>query len=363
MKKTLALFLVLALLLPVMASAATLGPIGLGKMYVYTSNGKSLNVRSAPETGDNIIGHVAFGGEVNVVGFYGDWAEISWGDTTAYVQKRFLQWYEPKDKPQPQPTKDPEAGEKARMQHELDTEVAIDPITVEVHATRTSGWINLRQEPSKIAKRLDSFPDGVQLQANAETENWYRVTDPKMNQPGYIHKNYVTVVVRPEPVPVETTDSLGTLNVNGAFELQCKIPDGYQLQIMSSQKTRIIANLIADDAQKPQMVLTVAFDEQYTGVEKMNDMSDEDIEVLKQSFSALSDIEFSEAQTGEGTKLLVAKEKGEDEDYVSILTVYKGYLVEFVLTPNPEAAEQTLTDDQIQKSIDFLTDLQFVPAA
>ena len=74
MKKTLALFLVLALLLPVMASAATLGPIGLGKMYVYTSNGKSLNVRSAPETGDNIIGHVAFGGEVNVVGFYGDWA-------------------------------------------------------------------------------------------------------------------------------------------------------------------------------------------------------------------------------------------------------------------------------------------------
>ena len=229
MKKTLALFLVLALLLPVMASAATLGPIGLGKMYVYTSNGKSLNVRSTPETGDNIIGHVAFGGEVNVVGFYGDWAEISWGDTTAYVQKRFLQWYEPKDKPQPQPTKDPEAGEKARMQHELDSEVAIDPITVEVHATRTSGWINLRQEPSKIAKRLDSFPDGVQLQANAETENWYRVTDPKTNQPGYIHKNYVTVVVRPEPVPVETTDSLGTLNVNGAFELQCRIPDGYQL--------------------------------------------------------------------------------------------------------------------------------------
>ena len=362
MKKLLAVLLVLALLIPMIAAAESPGLIGLGKMFVYTSNGKSLNVRSTPETGDNIIGHVKYGGEVNVVGFYGDWAEISWGDTTAYVQKRFLQWYAPKDKPQPQPTEDPNAEEKAKLQHELDSEVAINPITIEVHATRSSGWINLRQEPSKISKRLDSFADGVQLQANGETDNWYRVTDPRTNQPGYIHKNFVTVVSQPEPVTVETTDSLGTLNVNGTFDLQCRIPDGYKLQIMSSQKTRIIAALIADDVQKPQMVLTVAFDEQYTGIDRMNDMSDEDIETLKQSFTALNEIEFSEAQTGEGTKLLIARETGEDEDYVSILTVYKGYVVEFVLTPNPEAAEQTLTDDQIQKSIDFLTELQFVPA-
>ena len=360
MKKTLAVLLVLTLLVPIVALA---GGFGLGTMYVYTSNGKALNVRSTPDTGDNIIGHLNFGDACDVVGFYGDWAEIKWGDTTAYVQKRFLQWYEPKDKPQPQPTKDPDAGEKAKMQQELDSEVAIDPITLEVHATRASGRINLRQEPSKIAKRLDSFDDGVQLQANAETINWYRVIDPKNNQPGYIHKNYVTVVPQPEPVPVETVGDLGTVNVNGAFDLQCTIPDGYKLQIMSSQKTRILADLIPDDVQRPQMFLTVAFDDQYSGIEKMNDMSDEDIETLKQSFTTMNDIEFSEAQTGEGTKLLVAKEAGEDEDYVSIITVYKGYLIEFVLMPNPEAADQTLTDDQIQKSIDFLTNLQFVPAA
>jgi hypothetical protein len=89
----------------------------------------------------------------------------------------------------------------------------------------------------------------------------------------------------------------------------------------------------------------------------------EDLETLKKSYTDMNEVEFSEAETGEGTKLLVAKETGEDEDFVSFLSVYKGYTVEFVLTPNPAAADQTLTDDQIQKCVNFLTGLQFIPAA
>ena len=357
MKRLLSVLLVLMLLVP---SALAVGPLGPGRMYVVTDNGKSLNVRSEPRSGDNVIGHVKYGGAVDVVEFYDGWAEISWGDTTAYVMSRFLQWYVPQDKPQP--TEDPNAKEKAKMQKELDSEVSIDPLMLQAHPTRSSGWVNLRQEPSKNAKRLDSFADGTPLQAFGETTNWYHVTNPMTNKVGYVHKNFVIVMPQPEPVPVETTADLGKLSVNGVFDLQCKIPEGYSLQIMSSQKTRIIASLIADDAQKPQMVLTVVFDEQYADVDRMNDMPDEDLETLKKTFTVLNEIEFSEAQTGEGTKLLVAKEAGEDEDYVSLISVYKGYLVEFVLTPNPAAADQTLTDDQIQKCIDFLTDLQFVPA-
>ena len=52
MRKLLSLLLVLALLLPVAAATAEIigGP---GYMYVYTANGKTLNVRSSPNTGDN----------------------------------------------------------------------------------------------------------------------------------------------------------------------------------------------------------------------------------------------------------------------------------------------------------------------
>lgn len=358
MKKLFSILLVIALLLPIAASAGT---IGSGPMYVYTKNGKSLNVRSEPHTGDNVIGHLKFGAEVNVVGMYDGWAEIPWGDTTAFIQASFLQWDKPDHKPTPQ--EDPNEEERSKQKRELNSEVEIDPITIQVHTTRPSGRVNLRKEPSKLGKRVESCTDGLLLQAIGETNNWYRATDPATGKTGYIYKDHVSVVTVPAPVSVDTTENLGKLSVNGEFTLQAKIPEGYRLQIISAQKTRIIANLISDDPARPQMMLTVAYDDTFADVEKMNDMSDEDIEVLKKSFTDLNDIEFSDAQTGEGTRLLIAKEVGEDEDYVSIVSLYKGYFVEFVLTPNPQAADQTLTDDQIQKCIDFLTDLQFVPAA
>ena len=64
--------------------------------------------------------------------------------------------------------------------------------------------------------------------------------------------------------------------------------------------------------------------------------------------------------TAYGTKLLVARETGSDTDFVDILTVYKGYSIEFVMTPNPEASVQELTDAQIQMCVDFLSELDFV---
>ena len=50
-------------------------------------------------------------------------------------------------------------------------------------------------------------------------------------------------------------------------------------------------------------------------------------------------------------------------DYVDIFTVYKGYEIEFIMTPNPEGAQTTeLTEDQIRMCVDFLTEMDFVEA-
>ena len=76
----------------------------------------------------------------------------------------------------------------------------------------------------------------------------------------------------------------------------------------------------------------------------------------------MNEVEISYKETGHGTKLLIAKETGNDTDFVDILAIYKGYFIEFNMTPNPKAASQTLTDEQIQMCIDFLTDLDFVEA-
>ena len=75
----------------------------------------------------------------------------------------------------------------------------------------------------------------------------------------------------------------------------------------------------------------------------------------------MNDVEIEYRETGYGTKLLVAREVGSDTDFADFISVYKGYFIEFNMTPNPKAADQRLTDDQVKTCIDFLTNLDFLP--
>jgi len=361
MKKLVALLTAVALLLTVTASfAAAEGTgFGLGTMYVYTANGKTLNVRSSPDTGDNIIGQLAYGAAVDVVGFNGNWARITYSGGTAWVQSRFLQWYAPGPKPTPQPSP---SSDTSQTNAELNSEVRIPETIMQAQANRSSGWVNMRVSPSKNTRRVQTCSDGAQLVAFGETTNWYHVKDPATGNTGYIRKDFLKLMPVVQPVVDETT-RIGTLSMNGKFQLQGKIPEGYTLQVLSAQNTKLLATLVAQDEQRPQMMLTIAFDEMFAGVERLNDLSAEDLETLKATFTDLNEVEFTEAETTAGTKLLVAKETGNDEDFVSIISLYKGYSIEFVLYPNPKAASQVLTDAQIQTGIEFLSSLEFISAS
>ena len=158
----------------------------------------------------------------------------------------------------------------------------------------------------------------------------------------------------------DTKESLGALNVNGEFELRCRLPQNYTMRVMNMQGSRIIATIVPREENKPVLYLTIAYNELYSEVERMNDLSAEEIEALKKTFMDMNDVTFSDAQTAAGTRLLIAKETGSDEDFVSIISLYKGYSVEFVLTPGIYTANRTLTDEQVQKGIDFLSNLNFI---
>ena len=84
--------------------------------------------------------------------------------------------------------------------------------------------------------------------------------------------------------------------------------------------------------------------------------------VDESDFTEMNDVEIKYMYTSYGTKLLVAKEVGDDTDFVDFFSVYKGYSIEFVMTPNPQAKSQALTDAQIQMCVDFLSELDFVGA-
>ena len=336
-------------------------------MFVYTENKGKLNVRSEPKSGNNVIDKLEYATEVIVEGpvvINPEWCCIrnSKGkDGIGYVMTRYLINDRPSDA-------DKVAKEKERKanQEELERQIKSfrpleTPLILSVRASRASGWVNFRTGPGVAAERIASLPDGRELKAIGETDKWYEAIDPESGKTGYVSKNYVTVlgVVKEEPA-APAKEQMGKLNVNGEFTLQCQLPEGYSMQLINTLGTKIIAFITSEDAEKPILQLSIAFDELYADVDRMNDLSDEALKGLEESFAEMNDVEISYRETAYGTKLLIAREVGDDTDFVDILSVYKGYSVEFVMTPNPDAQSQALTDAQIQMCIDFLSEVDFV---
>lgn len=170
-------------------------------MYVYTDNGKGLNVRSEPNTGNNIIGSLQYGERVDVISMSNGWAKIWWEQSyygefgTAYVQSRFLANFKP-DPHYVQPTAAPASTDYAKaftaMNAEFATARKVSAYTVLVRPARASGWVNLRWAPSTEAERIATCRQGKELIVQAELKNWYQVQDPVTGMIGFISRQYTT---------------------------------------------------------------------------------------------------------------------------------------------------------------------------
>ena len=390
LKKVLVWVVLLALMVPVLASAVPVTQAaewGYTEMYVKTDNGKSLTVREKPNNKSKSLGNVKYGEMVLVDWSYAGndgWVKIVWDSSKGgegYIQARYLvntqpePYHKPTKKPStpkptkkpstPKPTKSPEdiKKEQEELNRELKSEKEVEPYYIEVRPQRSTGWINFRVGPSTITSKITSYAAGKELIVLAETRNWYRARDPETNKIGYIYKS-LTAKLNKKLVtaePVDGTTKLGRLTVNGEFDLTCKLPEGYSIQVVSVRGQSIIAAITSEDITKPQLYLSIAYDELYGEVGRMNELTDEDLAVLESSFTSEYQVEIEYRETAYGTKLLVAREVGDDTDFVDILSIYKGYLVEFNMTPNPKVANQALTEEQIRMCIDFLTDVNFVP--
>ena len=156
---------------------------------------------------------------------------------------------------------------------------------------------------------------------------------------------------------------IGTITVNGAFTLQCALPEGYKVQPLHLNADQLIAIITSENPEKPVMTLSVAYDETYSDVDRLNDLSDEELAALEETFTVMDPtIELSYGETGYGTRLLIAKQLDDFIDYVDFMTIYKGYFLEFVVTASEAAESKNLTEEEYQMCVDFLTELDFIPA-
>ena len=157
-------------------------------------------------------------------------------------------------------------------------------------------------------------------------------------------------------------EEIVTINMNGAFALKGLLPEGYKWTLNSdSTSEQMLGMFSTDDLTRPVLQLSIALDDSYGDVERLNDLSDEELQVLEETFRYDSTVEISYTETSYGTKLMVVKETGSDRDYVDFFTIYKGHMIDLVLLPGREAEDPTITQEQVDTCIKLLSDLDFVP--
>ena len=118
--------------------------------------------------------------------------------------------------------------------------------------------------------------------------------------------------------------TLGTISINGEFTLQCGLPEGYTPVPLVVSQDQIIAKIQSEDPQAPVMMLSIAFDETYSDVDRMNDLSSDDLAILEQTYIVDDpEVEITYGETGLGTLLLIARHQTDTQDFISFLSVYK----------------------------------------
>ena len=144
--------------------------------YVYTENGKPLNVRILPE--GEIVGKIACGEQVQVVSVQNDtWAEITFhyehpengeGDWPAYVNRRYL----------------------TDINKEFASAQSVTPYEISIRPARVTGVVNMRWIPSETGAIIAQYKATEKLNVLKELTYFLMVQDPDTGDVGYIHRRY-----------------------------------------------------------------------------------------------------------------------------------------------------------------------------
>lgn len=206
---SLAAMLLLSLLPAAVAEDDTPDPHA-GYYYVYTANGKGLNVREEPNSSGRVVGSLKYGARIHVDAFTSpEWALILYKyNKPGYGTAQYAAWvstrYLTKKKPAPFKAQDNTAATTTAkssssatgagfpgLQEQFASAIQVAPFTVSCNPARSSGWTYLRWGPSAETPKMATFSQGYQLTVIAETRNWYQVEDPKTGKVGFVSKLYV----------------------------------------------------------------------------------------------------------------------------------------------------------------------------
>ena len=162
-----------------------------------------------------------------------------------------------------------------------------------------------------------------------------------------------------EAVPeLPEKESMGVLRMSKAFDIRYStLPDDYTLSVYMQNDMTIIANIETPREDLPRMGLIIAFNDGWADTERLNDVSEEDLQAVRDSFTVeYGTPEFAMRETAYGTKLLTVMAPSGLDAYV--YTIYKGHEIEIHLIPG--AGQEKLTEADVDRVVAFLSDVDFV---
>ena len=198
-----AILMVVLMIIPVSVAEDDTPSDSAGYYYVYTENGKGLNVRATP--GGDIVGSLKYG--TRIYCYYRDggngWALIDYtynmpgfgkGTYACFISSRYLRKSKPPANPGSESSSSSSSGSSdtaAEINREFRSAKKVDPFTVTVRPSRASGWVNLRWAPSKSTEVMATYKQNEKLLVIQETNNWYQVEDQDTGNVGFISKQFV----------------------------------------------------------------------------------------------------------------------------------------------------------------------------
>ena len=199
-----AILMAVLMIIPVSVAEDDTPSDSAGYYYVYTENGKGLNVRATP--GGEIVGSLKYG--TRIYCYYRDggngWALIDYtynmpgfgkGTYACFVSSRYLRKSKPPANPGSGSSSSSASSGSSDVAAEINREFRsakkVDPFTVTVRPSRASGWVNLRWAPSKSTEVMATYKQNEKLLVIQETNNWYQVEDQDTGNVGFISKQFV----------------------------------------------------------------------------------------------------------------------------------------------------------------------------
>lgn len=189
MKKILAFILAVLLMTGVFTAA-----MAYTTMYVYTANGKPLNLRDAPSIIGSVLTQIPNGASVHVINAYDDtWYYVSYNGYGGYSMARYLVYGWPTPTPMPTYCPVPTVTPAPSGAFPNDIFFGFQPVYYQalVRPSNPAGYVNLRWAPSLLAEISAHYYANAVLTVMSQNSLWCQVLDEEGHVAGFMMRQFL----------------------------------------------------------------------------------------------------------------------------------------------------------------------------